>query len=625
MHFVLILRKSCSCKSDRVRNRMREEYTEKDREVKSSMRRDRRKWTDSLIEDAERAASNGQMKTVYEITRTLSNDMKSTPSVIKDKNGNILSSEEDCKKRWKEHFEEILNRPIPVNPINNNDDGDLIEPIENIRIDYISKEEITKAVKSLKNGKSGGRDGITAELLKVDIETSVKYLERMFKAVWDHEKVPREWNKGIIVKIPKKGDTTVCDNYRGITLLSVPSKVLGKIIIGRIRDGIDDILREEQAGFRKGRGTTVQLFILRNIIEQCVEWNAPLYVNFADFEKAFDSVHRESLWKIMELYRIPDKLIKMVKLLYDNTECAVIDNGEESEWFMVRTGVKQGCVMSGFLFLLSIDWVMRRTVSGEPSGIRWKFTSKLEDLDFADDLALISSKHQDIQRKTTNLKTNAERVGLRINARKTKVMKLNTRVEEAIRLGEETLENVDHFTYLGGIVTKTGGCDEDIKSRLGKARWQFNRMRKIWNSPIFSIKTKVRLFNTIVISVLIYGCETWKMNEGDKKKLDSFQNNCLRKIMRIRWPRKISNAELHRRTGTGKMSEIVTRRRWTWFGHLLRMDNNKICVTALTWKPEGKRRVGETKNNMEENCREREEQLRMEWMGRSKNSGQRQK
>ena len=174
-------------------------------------------------------------------------------------------------------------------------------------------------------------------------------------------------------------------------------------------------------------------------------------------------------------------------------------------------------------------------------------------------------------------------------------MRLNTRVEEAIRLGEETLEDVDHFTYLGGIVTKTGGCDEDIKGRIGKARAQFNRMRKTWNSPIFYIKTKVRLLNTIVISVLIYGCETWKMNEGDKKKLDSFQNNCLRKKMRIRWPRKISNAELHRRTETGKMSEIVTRRRWTWIGHLLRMDNNKICVTALTWKPEGKRRVGRPK------------------------------
>ena len=297
----------------------------------------------------------------------------------------------------------------------------------------------------------------------------------MFKAVWDHEKVLREWTKGGIVEIPKKGDTTICDNYRGFTLLSVPSKILGKIIIGRIREGIDGILR-----------------------------------NRLDLEG---------------VEGIPDKLIRMVMLLYDNTECAVIDNGVESEWFTVRTGVKQGCVMSGFLFLLSIDWVMRRTVSGEPSGIRWNFTTKLEDLDFADDLALIASKYQDIQRKTANLKCNAERIGLKINTRKTKIMRFNTRMEERVRLDEERLEDVEQFTYLGRIVSKKGGCDEDIRSRLGEARAQFNRMQRIWNSPIFSIRTKVRLFNTIVISVLIYGCDTWKMNEGDKRKLDSFQNN----------------------------------------------------------------------------------------------------
>ena len=106
-------------------------------------------------------------------------------------------------------------------------------------------------------------------------------------------------------------------------------------------------------------------------------------------------------------------------------------------------------------------------------------------------------------------------------------------MEERVTLGEELLEDVDQFPHKRGIVSKKGGCDEDIRSRLGKARAQFNRMHGIWNSPIFSIKTKVRLFNTTVISVLIYGCDTWKMNEGDKRKLDSFRTNCLKKIMRI--------------------------------------------------------------------------------------------
>ena len=122
-----------------------------------------------------------------------------------------------------------------------------------------------KAMKKLKNGKSGWIDGITAEIMKADMETSGKYLEKLFTAVWNQEVVPSEWSKGLIVKIPKKGGRSVCDNYRGITLLSVPSKVFSRVLILRIQDGVESQLREEQAGFRKGRSTTEQLFTLRNI------------------------------------------------------------------------------------------------------------------------------------------------------------------------------------------------------------------------------------------------------------------------------------------------------------------------------------------------------------------------
>jgi hypothetical protein len=94
---------------------------------------------------------------------------------------------------------------------------------------------------------------------------------------------------------------------------------------------------------------------LRIIVEQSADWNAPLYIDFVDFEKAFDSVHRDSLWKIMAIYGIPGKLIRMVKALHEKSECAVRSNGEKPEWFEVKTEVKHGCIMFGFLFLLVID------------------------------------------------------------------------------------------------------------------------------------------------------------------------------------------------------------------------------------------------------------------------------
>ena len=164
-----------------------------------------------------------------------------------------------------------------------------------------------------------------------------------------------------------------------------------------------------------------------------------------------------------------------------------------------------------------------------------------------------------------------------------------------VKINENEIEDVNTFTYLGGVVTSTGGCDEDITNRLGKAKAQFRRLRKIWSSSKFSIQTKVKLYNSLVLSVLTYGSETWKTTEHDKKKLDTFQNRCLRQMLRIRWPEKISNEELLRKTRTSKVSDKVANRKWGWIGHVLRMDNTRICTTALTWHPEGRRKVGRPK------------------------------
>ena len=143
---------------------------------------------------------------------------------------------------------------------------------------------------------------------------------------------------------------------------------------------------------------------------------------FVDFEKAFDSIHRESLWVIMAKYGIPEKIMKMVRVFYDDFKCAVEDQGETCEWFDIKTVVKKGCNMSGFLFLIVMDWVMRRAVGSGENGIRWKFTSKLDDLDIADDIVLLSSTKQQIQDKTTRLEEEARWVGLKINEEKTKTI-----------------------------------------------------------------------------------------------------------------------------------------------------------------------------------------------------------
>ena len=168
----------------------------------------------------------------------------------------------------------------------------------------------------------------------------------------------------MIIKIPKKGSLSDCNNWRGITLLSVPSKIFCKVIIQRITQAVDDLLRNEQSGFRKGRGCTDHIFTLRNILEQCTEWNRELYVNFIDYEKAFDSIHRDSLWQILRAYGIQQPVINIIKCFYSNLTCCI---RQEDLSFEVKTGVLQGCVMSTMLFNIVIDWVLCRTMEDQRS------------------------------------------------------------------------------------------------------------------------------------------------------------------------------------------------------------------------------------------------------------------
>ncbi|KAJ8371412.1 hypothetical protein SKAU_G00114400 [Synaphobranchus kaupii] len=226
-----------------------------------------------------------------------------------------------------------------------------------------TKIEVRKASKALRAGKAEGPDEIPAETLRADIETSTNMLHHLMQAIWEEEKVPLDWRDGNIVKIPKKGDLRECKNYRGIMLLSTPGKVLNHILLGRLEKTVDEKLRENQAGFRNGRSCGDQIATLR-IIEQSIEWNSPVYVSFIDFEKAFDSVDRETLWKLMAHYGI-------IKSTYQGMQCRVLHEGCKSEAFEVLTGVRQGCLLSPFLFLLGIDWTMNQETNNSRTGIQW--------------------------------------------------------------------------------------------------------------------------------------------------------------------------------------------------------------------------------------------------------------
>ena len=125
-------------KSARIKKRKQQQYREKDVEVKRALRRDKRKWMDNIAEEAEKCAALGQMKGVYDGLKKLCNDRPRTVDAVKDKAGKLLTTEAEVKKRWEEHFCEVLNRPVPETP------AVIAEPDAELNISdtYITKEEM---------------------------------------------------------------------------------------------------------------------------------------------------------------------------------------------------------------------------------------------------------------------------------------------------------------------------------------------------------------------------------------------------------------------------------------------------------------------------------------------------
>ena len=135
-----------------------------------------------------------------------------------------------------------------------------------------------------------------------------------------------------------------------------------------------------------------------------MEWSSRLYAVFIDFEKAFDSVNREAMWKEVKSYGVPKQLVDLIKETYRGYMCRVVHEGSGSEPFPVRAGMRQGCILSPLMFLIVIDVVMRNVNRDRCRGIRWGLVDRLEDLDFADDLCLLPEAYS-VEKREQNLET----------------------------------------------------------------------------------------------------------------------------------------------------------------------------------------------------------------------------
>ena len=278
--------------------------------------------------------------------------------------------------------------------------------------DRIMMEETRRAIGKLKRGKAGGVCGVQGEMLKAGGEVTVRWLTAIFNVVWRTGVSPIDLRRAIIIPIHKKGSKTVCKNYRGISLLSVPGKVFGKILNDRMRIRTERKLMEEQVGFRPGRGCTENVFVIRQLGEKMIERGKKLYAAFLNLEKAYDRVCRTGLWEALKQYGVEGRLLRAVQGMDKDSEAAVKVREEITEWFEVQRGVRQECPMSPWLFYL--DMVTREALPLFKRGAGLT-NCKIQVTLFADDTVLLVESEEDLKWNVEKLHEAMKKHKLKVN------------------------------------------------------------------------------------------------------------------------------------------------------------------------------------------------------------------
>ena len=182
--------------------------------------------------------------------------------------------------------------------------------------------------------KNSGGDGIPAELFQILKDDAVKVLHSICQQMWKTQQSPQDWKRSVFIPIPKKGIAKECSNYNTSALISHASKVMLKILQGRLQQYMNQELPDVQAGFRKSKGTRDQIANIHWIIERTREFQKNIYFCFIYYGKAFDRVHHNKLWKILQEMGIPDHLTCLLRNLCAGQE-ATIRTGYGTDWFKI--------------------------------------------------------------------------------------------------------------------------------------------------------------------------------------------------------------------------------------------------------------------------------------------------
>ena len=441
-------------------------------------------------------------------------------------------------------------------------------------------DEVRTAIRKLAFGKAPGPDGIHPELLRIAEEPAVQYLHQLFTLIWDQRTVPEDWKDGVVIPVYKgKGSRSSCKSYRPITLLSVPGKVFAMLILGRLQPLLLAHRRPEQSGFTPSRSTSDAILALRTLAEIHQHFHKPLHVAYVDLKGAFDSVDRDQLWKILRSLGVPECFIELLKSLHSGTTARIRVDKDLSASFNTSSGVRQGCVLAPSLFCAVMDWVLRRL---EPFVGITLAGKTLTDLLYADDAALFARDPSEWGTILRAFTQSASFVGMVPSWGKTKVQNVAHGPQPAhVQIGPDTVDSVPKFCYLGSDVDESGYCTPEVIRRIALGSSVMGQLRNVWMQRRLSLGTKLRLYSSCVLSVLLYGSETWTLRKRDMQRLESFHMSCQRRILGIRWFDFVRNSDICTRTKLSSISTTIARRRHSLFGHIRRLGDDTPAHIVL--------------------------------------------
>ena len=581
-------------------------YKEQRKICKRLLREKKRKYKFKLLDEIEENYKNKEIRSMYQGLKQEKKGYQSSSVFYKNEKGELVGNEEKILELWQRYFDELLN---------GEENGGMIE--ENLNKEDIHGEEEEKApslrevkeiIKKLKNNKSPGEDQITAELLKYGGEKLEEKIQKLLEQIWLQEQMPQDWNEAILIPVHKKGDKMKCSNYRGIALLNVVYKILASYIKDQVIKKVEKEIGEYQGGFRANRSVVDQIFTLREIQAESFEYKKDTFVLFVDFKQAYDRIKRQKLYEALRELGMKNKLIKMIKLTLKDTDNRVRIKGKLSKKFKVKEGLRQGDPLSPILFNCALEYVVRKANLNR-SGLLYHKSHQC--LAFADDVAILTRSRTALHKAMVNLEEEAQKMGLQINEDKTKLMtwtekeydslgelRVNTNTGKTYRFKE-----VETFTYLGTEFYRKPDMTREIQSRIMAGNRSIYAFRNIMNRNS-SRGLKLRVYKTIIRPIVIFASETWTLGINTQKMLKIWERKVLRKIYGGKktedgWERRTNNelAELYHEPN---IVAIVKGQRLRWFGHVMRMKEERVPKKILESGIGGKRRQGRPRTRWKE-------------------------